>query len=126
MLTPQEIEFLLNIIDELRKSGKTIILITHKIEEIKKIADRCAILYRGKLVDVLDVQSTSSQDMANMMVGRQVDFNPEKNPANFQDVVLDVSHLTVRNANKFDVVKDVSFQIHGGEIFAIAGVSGNG
>ena len=126
VLTPQEIEFLLNIIDELRKSGKTIILITHKIEEIKKIADRCAILYRGKLVDVLDVQSTSSQDMANMMVGRQVDFNPEKNPANFQDVVLDVSHLTVRNANKFDVVKDVSFQIHGGEIFAIAGVAGNG
>jgi len=126
VLTPQEIEFLLKIIDGLRKSGKTIILITHKIEEIKKIADRCAILYRGRLVKVLDVPSTSSQDMANLMVGRQVDFNPHKSPANYRDTVLDVEHLTVRNANKFDVVKDVSFHIRGGEIFAIAGVSGNG
>ena len=126
VLTPQEIEFLLKIIAGLRQSGKTIILITHKIEEIKKIADRCAILYRGRLVKVLDVPTTSSQDMANLMVGRQVDFNPHKNPANYQDTVLEVDHLTVRNANKFDVVKDVSFKIRGGEIFAIAGVSGNG
>ena len=64
--------------------------------------------------------------MANLMVGRQVDFNPHKSPANYRDTVLDVEHLTVRNANKFDVVKDVSFHIRGGEIFAIAGVSGNG
>lgn len=126
VLTPQEIEFLLKIIDGLRKSGKTIILITHKIEEIKKIADRCAILYRGRLVDVLDVKSTSPQEMANLMVGREVDFNSHKTPANFKDTVLEVDNLTVRNANKFDVVKDVSFSIHGGEIFAIAGVSGNG
>ncbi|MCI2056967.1 MAG: ABC transporter ATP-binding protein [Oscillibacter sp.] len=126
VLTPQEIEFLLKIIDGLRKSGKTIILITHKIEEIKKIADRCAILYRGRLVKVLDVQSTSSQDMANMMVGREVDFNPTKTPANYRGDVLEVSHLTVQNANKFDVVKDVSFKIRSGEVFAVAGVSGNG
>ncbi|MBU5626581.1 ABC transporter ATP-binding protein [Oscillibacter sp. MSJ-2] len=126
VLTPQEIEFLLKIIDELRKGGKTIILITHKIEEIKKIADRCAILYRGKLVNVLDVKNTSSQDMANMMVGRQVDFNPAKKPADYRGTVLEVKNLTVRNANKFDVVKDVSFQIRAGEVFAIAGVSGNG
>ena len=126
VLTPQEIEFLLKIIGELRKSGKTIILITHKIEEIKTIADRCAILYRGKLVDVLDVKTTSSQDMANMMVGREVDFNPAKNAPKYRGTVLEVKNLTVRNANKFEVVKDVSFQIRGGEIFAIAGVSGNG
>ncbi len=126
VLTPQEIEFLLKIIDGLRKSGKTIILITHKIEEIKKIADRCAILYRGKLVDVLDVRTTSSQDMANLMVGRKVDFNPEKAPADYRGTVLEVDHLTVQNANKFDVVKDVSFQIRSGEIFAVAGVAGNG
>lgn len=126
VLTPQEIEFLLKIIDGLRQSGKTIILITHKIEEIKKIADRCAILYRGRLVDVLDVKSTSPQEMANLMVGREVDFNSHKSPANFRETVLEVDNLTVRNANKFEVVKDVSFRIHGGEIFAIAGVSGNG
>lgn len=126
VLTPQEIEFLLKIIDGLRRSGKTIILITHKIEEIKKIADRCAILYRGRLVKVLDVGSTSSQDMANLMVGREVDFNPSKTPASYRETVLEVDHLTVRNANKFEVVRDVSFRIRGGEIFAIAGVSGNG
>jgi ABC-type uncharacterized transport systems, ATPase components len=126
VLTPQEIEFLLKIIDGLRKSGKTIILITHKIEEIKKIADRCAILYRGRLVRVLDVKSTTAQEMANLMVGREVDFNPHKSPANYRDTVLEVEHLSIRNANKFEVVRDVSFRIRGGEIFAIAGVAGNG
>ena len=126
VLTPQEIDFLLKIIAGLREGGKTIILITHKIEEIKKIADRCAILRRGQLVEVLDVQSTSSQDMANLMVGRQVAFSADKAAPNYQDVVLKVDHLSVRDANKFEVVKDVSFQIRGGEIFAIAGVSGNG
>ena len=126
VLTPQEIEFLLKIIDGLRKAGKTIILITHKIEEIKQIADRCAILYRGRLVDVLDVKTASVQEMANMMVGREVDFNPHKSPANFGRTVLEVRNLTVKNENHFPVVKDVSFCIREGEIFAIAGVSGNG
>lgn len=126
VLTPQEIEFLLKIIGELRRDGKTIILITHKIEEIRKIADRCAILHRGRLVDVLDVQSTSSQEMANLMVGRQVDFSSGKSAPAFRDIILEVEHLTVRDANKFEAVKDVSFRIRGGEIFAIAGVSGNG
>lgn len=126
VLTPQEIEFLLKIIKGLRDNGKTIILITHKLEEIKQVADRCAILNRGKLIDVLDVASTSTRKMANLMVGREVSFQTDKKPAKFRDVVLDVQHLTVQNRDHFDVVKDVSFQIHGGEIFAIAGVSGNG
>jgi len=126
VLTPQEIEFLLKIIDGLRKSGKTIILITHKIEEIKKIADRCAILRRGRLIGVLDVKSTSAQEMAKMMVGRMVEFTAIKSPPNFRETVLEVERLSVRNANKFEVVKNVSFKIRGGEIFAIAGVAGNG
>ena len=126
VLTPQEIEFLLKIIDGLRRGGKTIILITHKIEEIRRIADRCAILRRGKLVDVLDVRSTPSQEMANLMVGRTVDFEAHKSAPNYRDVILEVENLTVQNASKFDVVKDVSFRIRGGEIFAVAGVSGNG
>ena len=99
VLTPQEIEFLLEIIRSLRRDGKTIILITHKLEEIKKIADRCAILCRGKLVDVLDVKETD---------------------------ILKVEHLTVQNEDRFEVVKDVSFSVRSGEIFAVAGVSGNG
>lgn len=126
LLTPQEIEFLLKIIKGLRDGGKTIILITHKLEEIKKVADRCAILRRGELIDVLDVQSTSTKEMASKMVGREVSFTLDKAPAKFRDVVLDVKDLTVTNEDKFQVVKNVSFSVHGGEIFAIAGVSGNG
>ena len=126
LLTPQEIEFLLKIIKGLRDGGKTIILITHKLVEIRKVADRCAILRRGELIDVLDVQSTSTKEMASKMVGREVSFTLDKTPAKFRDVVLDVKNLTVTNEDKFQVVKNVSFSVHGGEIFAIAGVSGNG
>ncbi len=126
VLTPQEIAFLLDIMRELRNKGKTIILITHKLEEIKKIADRCAILYRGKLIKVLDVPSTSTREMASLMVGRDVSFELAKSAPSFGPDILEVEHLSVRNENKFEVVKDVSFRIRGGEIFAIAGVSGNG
>lgn len=126
VLTPQETDFLLKIIEELRKSGKTIILITHKLEEIKKVADRCAILSKGKLVDVLDVKETSTKTMANLMVGREVSFETKKSPPSFGDVVLEVDNLCVKNQDNFDVVKDVSFKIRSGEVFAIAGVSGNG
>ena len=126
VLTPQEIDFLLKIMDGLRRDGKTIILITHKIEEIKRIADRCAILRRGRLIDVRSVANTTVQEMANLMVGREVDLAGSKTMPEFGDVILEVEHLTVRNENKFEVVRDVSFRIRGGEIFAIAGVSGNG
>lgn len=126
VLTPQEIEFLLKIIKGLRDNGKTIILITHKLEEIKQVADRCAILNRGKLIDVLDVKTTSTKEMANLMVGREVSFTTNKKPAHFKDVILEVKDLCVKNQDNFEVVKHASFSIHGGEIFAIAGVSGNG
>ena len=126
VLTPQEIDFLLEIIKGLRDNGKTIILITHKLEEIKRIADRCAILNRGKLIDVLNVAETSTKTMANLMVGREVSFETEKKPAEFGEVVLDVADLNVYNKQDFQVVKNVSFQIHAGEILAIAGVAGNG
>lgn len=126
VLTPQEIDFLLEIIRGLRDNGKTIILITHKLEEIKKIADRCAILNRGRLIDVLDVATTSTKVMANLMVGREVSFETRKSPAKPGDVVLRVENLNVYNKQNFHVVKDVSFQVRAGEIFAIAGVAGNG
>ena len=126
VLTPQEIDFLLGIIEGLRNGGKTIILITHKLEEIKKVADRCAVLNKGKLVDVLDVKKTSTKQMAQLMVGREVNFESEKAPAQFKEEVLKVEHLTVKNEDGFEVVKDVSFAIHSGEIFAIAGVADNG
>ena len=126
VLTPQEIEFLLQIIRNRRDSGKTIILITHKLEEIKQVADRCAILNRGKIVDVLDVASTSTKKMANLMVGRDVSFNVEKSAPRFGETVLKLENVSVHNQDHFEVVKNVSFEVRRGEIFAIAGVSGNG
>ncbi|MDL2324595.1 ABC transporter ATP-binding protein [Ruminococcaceae bacterium OttesenSCG-928-A16] len=126
VLTPQEIEFLLEIIRKLRDGGKTVILITHKLEEIKQVADRCAILNHGKLVDILDVATTSTSQMANMMVGHELTLEIEKPPANFGKPVLEVKGITVENADHFPVVKNVSFSIRKGEVFAIAGVSGNG
>ena len=90
------------------------------------MADRCAILNRGKIVDVLDVKTTSTKTMANLMVGREVSFTVDKAPAKFGETVLDVQNMTVYNQDHFEVVKNVSFQVHRGEIFAIAGVSGNG
>ena len=126
VLTPQEIEFLLKIIKELKKAGKTIILITHKLEEIKKVADRCAILNRGKLIDVLDVKTTNTTEMASKMVGREVSFERGKEEARYGEEVLSVQHLTVKDETGFDVVRNVSFTVRRGEIVAVAGVAGNG
>lgn len=126
VLTPQEIEYLLNIIRGLRDGGKTIIIITHKLEEIKSVADRCAILNRGKLIDILNVAETSTAEMARLMVGHEVSFSSGKTEAKPGDVVLKVENLTVKGEMGNDAVKCVSFEIRSGEIFALAGVSGNG
>ncbi len=126
VLTPQEIEYLLDIIRGLRDGGKTIIIITHKLEEIKAIADRCAVLNRGKLIDVRNVAETSTAEMAKLMVGHEVSFTSDKTEATPGETVLKVENLTVRSEVGYDAVKNVSFEIHSGEIFALAGVSGNG
>ncbi|MCR4923361.1 MAG: ABC transporter ATP-binding protein [Lachnospiraceae bacterium] len=126
VLTPQEIEALIKIIGGLRDQGKTIILITHKLDEIKQVADRCAILRRGKLIGIRDVAGMDTKEMANLMVGRNVSFNTEKEKYEGGKEILNVNSLTVLNEDKFPLVNDVSFSIHSGEVFAIAGVSGNG
>ena len=126
VLTPQEIDAFLQTVKTLRDSGKTIILITHKLREIKAVADRCAIMARGKLVSILDVKTASTDEMARLMVGHDISFTTEKAPAKFGEVVLDVDGLTVKNVAGYDAVKGVSFQVHAGEVFAVAGVSGNG
>ena len=126
VLTPQEIGYLLDIIRGLRENGKTIIIITHKLEEIKSIADRCAILNHGKLIDILDVKTASTAEMARLMVGHEVSFTSDKTEAKPGETVLKVEGLTVKNEVGYEAVKDVSFEIRSGEIFALAGVSGNG
>ena len=125
VLIPQEIDALLESIRQLQSGGKTIILITHKLDEIKRIADRSAVMRKGKLVGVLDVETATTAEMANLMVGREVVFDLNKTPAKFGETVLKVENLCVKHQG-VDVVKNVSFNVRQGEIFAIAGVSGNG
>ena len=126
MLTPQEIENLLEIIKNLRTQGKTVIFITHKLDEVMEVCDRCAILVRGKLVDVSEIKDTNPAELAAKMVGRDVEFSAKRPTEKVGDTVLKVQNLRVEDSNGFPCVNDVSFEVRAGEIFAVAGVSGSG
>ncbi|MGL5540581.1 MAG: ABC transporter ATP-binding protein [Erysipelotrichaceae bacterium] len=126
VLTPQEIEELIAIMHRLVDEGKTVLLITHKLKEIKAVADYCTVLKRGKLIGTVDVKEASIDQMAEMMVGREVNFSVEKTQAKPKDVVLKVENLTVTDDKKVNKVKDVSFEVRAGEIVGIAGIDGNG
>ena len=126
VLTPQEVDELMAILKRLKAEGKTIILITHKLREIKEAAERCTVLRRGKVIGTVDVASTSEEAMAEMMVGRQVKFRVDKEPARPGEVVLRIEGLTVRNAKGFDAVRDLDLEVRSGEIVGLAGVDGNG
>ena len=126
VLTPQEIDELMQIMKNLAAEGKSIILITHKLEEIKAVADRCTIIRRGRLIDVVDVNRASVEDMASAMVGRPVSFKVEKAPSKPGKPILEVEHLSVMNSKKVLGVNDFSLTVHSGEIVGLAGVDGNG
>ncbi|WP_300382596.1 ABC transporter ATP-binding protein, partial [Clostridium sp.] len=126
VLTPKEIEDLIIIMKNLIKEGKSIILITHKLKEIKAAADRCTVIRRGKCIGTVDVKTTSEADMAKMMVGRQVSFKVEKGEANPEEEVLKIENVFVKNNKKVLGLKDFSLNVRRGEIVGIAGVEGNG
>ena len=126
VLTPQEIDELIEIMKNLAKEGKSIILITHKLDEIKRTAKRCTVIRRGKFIGEVDVATTSAQEMAAMMVGRPVSFVVEKEKREPGEVMLEVKDLNVKNNKGVLGVKDFSLAIRSGEIVGIAGVDGNG
>ncbi len=126
VLTPQEIDELMDIIRRLKAEGKTIILITHKLKEIKAVADRCTVLRRGRYIGTVDVPAVSGEELAEMMVGRSVEFEIEKQPAKAGAVVLSLERLNVRNQRGVAGIKDFSLAVQAGEIVGIAGVDGNG
>jgi general nucleoside transport system ATP-binding protein len=126
VLTPQEIHELMKIMRNLIGEGKSIILITHKLREIKEIADRCTVLRRGRVIGTVEVADTSEARMAEMMVGREVTFKVDKGPAAPGDVVLSVEHLNVMSSRKVLGLDDFSLQVRAGEIVGVAGVDGNG
>lgn len=126
VLTPQEIDELMQIMRNLAAEGKSIILITHKLEEIKAVAEKCTIIRRGKLVGVVDVTGTSVEEMAALMVGRPVSFKVDKGEPRIGEAVLEIRNLDVLNNKHVLGVKDFSLTIRRGEIVGIAGVDGNG
>jgi general nucleoside transport system ATP-binding protein len=126
VLTPQEIDDLIKIMQNLINEGKSIILITHKLKEIKAIADRCTVIRRGKYIGTVDVKETTEADMAKMMVGRQVSFKVEKKESTPGEEVLRIENLSVKNNKKVLGLKDFSLSVRKGEIVGIAGVEGNG
>ena len=127
VLTPQEIDELMEIMRGFKKEGKSILFITHKLNEIMAVADRCSVLRKGKYMGTVDIKDTTKEELSRMMVGRDVQLQVEKKPAAPGKVVLDVENVTMHNAqHKKDSVKNVSFQVHAGEIVCLAGIEGNG
>ena len=126
VLTPQEVKDLMQIMRNLKGEGKSIILITHKLKEIKAVADRCTVIRGGKVVGTVDVSETSTAEMAKMMVGREVSFSVEKEEVEPGKVILDIRDLTVVNGRKVTGLSGFSLQVREYEIVGVAGVDGNG
>ncbi len=126
VLTPQEVEELFQIMRELREAGKTLIFITHKLKETMTISDRITILRDGKNVGTVETGETSPEELAQMMVGRDVVLRVEKEQREPQETVLNVENLNLHNPENNLTLRDISFEIEAGEILGVAGVEGNG
>lgn len=127
VLTPQEIDELMNIMKGLAAEGKSILFISHKLNEIMAVADRCSVLRKGKYIGTVDIKSTTKEELSNMMVGRDVKFAVDKTPADPKDVILEIRDLCVRDTvHKKNAVNNISLDVRAGEIVCIAGIDGNG
>ena len=127
VLTPQEIDELMAIMKGFAMEGKSILFITHKLNEIMAVADRCSVLRKGKYIGTVDIKDTTKQELSQMMVGRPVQLQVEKEEAKPGETVLSVRNLCVPSkTSKKDAVKNVSFDVRTGEILCIAGIDGNG
>ena len=127
VLTPQEIDELMEIMRSFAKEGKSILFITHKLNEIMAVADRCTVLRKGKCVGTVNISETSKEELSRMMVGRSVSFQVDKKDITPGSVVLEVRDVTVPSKrHKKDAVKNVSFEVRSGEIVCLAGIEGNG
>jgi simple sugar transport system ATP-binding protein len=127
VLTPQEIKDLLEIMRGLAEEGKSILFITHKLNEIMAVADRCTVLRKGQCIGTVDVKDATKEELSRMMVGRDISFSIDKKKVETGDVVLSVRNVTVASKlHKNNAVKNVSFDVRAGEIVCLAGIDGNG
>jgi len=127
VLTPQEIDELMITIRNFAKEGKSIVIITHKLNEVMAVADRCTVLRKGKCIGTVDVKDATVAILAEMMVGRKISFSVNKNPANVKDEIFRAEDVSFFNRDKNRMAVDnVSFRVRGGEILGVAGIEGNG
>ncbi|NQN67849.1 ABC transporter ATP-binding protein [Streptococcus suis] len=126
VLTPAEIAELLKIMKKLIEEGKSIILITHKLDEIRAVADRVTVIRRGKSIETVDVAGATNEDLAEWMVGRSVSFKTEKIPSNPKEVILSIKDLVVNENRGIPAVKGLNLEVRAGEVVGIAGIDGNG
>lgn len=126
VLTPGEILDFYRIIQNLKRVGKTIIIITHKLHEIKEIADRCTIIRKGRFIETVDVSHVSQEELASKMVGRKVDLKTTKSAALPGEIILKIEELNVLNDKYFLKIKNFNITLHRGEILGLAGIDGNG
>ena len=127
VLTPQEISELLQIMRDLVKEGKSILFISHKLNEIMEVADRCTVLRKGKCMGTVEIKDTTKEELSRMMVGREVSLKVDKKESQPGEVVLSIRNMTVPSKiHRNNAVKDVSFDVRRGEIVCIAGIDGNG
>ncbi len=127
VLTPQEVEELMQIMRSLAAEGKSILFISHKLNEIMEVADRCSVLRKGKYIGTVNIAETSREELSRMMVGRDVEFVVHKEPAKPGETILEVEGLTIASkSHNNNAVKNVSFTVRAGEIVCIAGIDGNG
>ena len=127
VLTPQEIDELMQIMRNLKAEGKSILFISHKLAEIMAVSDRCTILRKGKYIGTVETKNTTAQELSSLMVGRNVNFHIEKKPQKLGDVVLEIDNMTVASkTHNNNAVKNVSLKVRAGEIVCIAGIDGNG
>ena len=126
VLTPSEIDELMAIMKNLVKEGKSIILITHKLDEIRAVSDRVTVIRRGKSIETVEIAGATNADLAEMMVGRSVSFKTEKQAAQPKEVILSIKDLVVNENRGVPAVKNLSLDVRAGEIVGIAGIDGNG
>ncbi len=128
VLTPQEIDDLMEIMKNLKKEGKAILFITHKLDEIKAVADNCTVLRLGKYIGTVPVANTTVEALSEMMVGRKIDFHVQKAPQKLGEVALELKNVTLTDEfnKEKKVLNNVSFAVHRGEILCVAGIEGNG
>ena len=126
VLTPQEIKHLFDIIRNMKKDGKTIIIITHKLNEVMEISDRVAVLRKGEFVGMVDTKDCSEAKLAELMVGKRIDLDIHRSEIPNTGVRLEIRNLSANNADGRQILHDISFDLYGGEILGIAGISGSG